>query len=248
MQMQMQMANGVNNYNGNGNGMGFAPQQQAGSLQQTLELKAVAASLRPTDFGGYANSAMASQSQLFLHLPKEDAALLALVECFTFQYRNRGPNEMPVMPNASLYYTRLSAADSPLKNRMEEVVGFRCCACRHTTQPPSQYVVGSTQLICMEFFNAASAKKMLVDLKTHIFQCPLVPPHVKGSLVATTTVNTKHSSLEDYIAVWHTSLLAFAKRAGYPKFSGSSNNAANNNGQPQYQPAADLQIQNNIRN
>lgn len=202
--------------------------------QKTLELKAVCSSMRPNDFGGAANNGtMASQSHLFNRLPSEQAALLTLIECFTFKYRNRLPHEMSVMPNATLYYTRLSRADSPLRSRMEEVVGFRCCACRHTSKTPDQYIVGSTQLICMNYLDAKSAIKMVLDLKAHIFKCPLVPKHVKDSLVASTMLSPNHSSMEDYINAWHKSFLGFSKTRGYPKLGNKSDT---NNGQSSRQP------------
>ena len=245
--LQMQIANGVNNNNDmiSNNGMGFmAPQQfgvSAGAgvngaepIQKTLELKAVCSSLRPNDFGGHATNTMASQLLLFNKLPREQATLLTLIECFSFKYRNRLPHEMSVMPNAALYYSRLSRADSPLKHRMEDVVGFRCCACRHTSQAPGQYMVGSTQLICMDFFNARSAVKMMGDLKAHIFKCPLVPKHAKDSLATSTALSPNHSSMEDYIDAWHKSFLGFSKVHGYPKLGNKSNT---NNGQvSQQQP------------
>ena len=245
LQMQIQIPNGMNNNNlmmNNNNGVGFmaSSQQQFGAAtngvnvgpgaQTTLELKAVCSSLRPNDFGGDVTRAMARQSQLFHSLPREEAVLLTLIECFTFQYRNRLPHELSVMPNATLYFTRLSRSDSPLKNRMEYAVGFRCCACRHTSQTPDQYIVGSTQLICMDFLDSKAATKIINDLKSHILNCPLVSDHVKASLTSpTTSISPKHSSMKDYLTVWHESLLEFAKLSGYPKITQKDNSIRVNN-------------------
>lgn len=240
------MQNGMTN--NNGNGMGYVPPFQPrhninsnnGTLQ-TMELVVCAWSMRPDNFAYGSHTSLSSRAlfDLFQTLPADQAALLSLIECFCFHYRPRHPHQLPISPNASLYYTRLVQSGSPLTTRMAEVVGFRCCGCRHTTQSPGNYIQGSTQLICSEFLSPNSCTKILYSLKDHILGCPLVPNHVKMGIVSLRTQGIA-PALEKYVIDWCKCFAELAHKSGYPKISSHSSSPAcgtlNNNIRQQQAP------------
>jgi hypothetical protein len=181
---------------------------------KTLELKQIAATMGPTSLSLYQPSLIES----FTKLPRDDAGLIGLVECFTFHYRQRQPHEPTVMPNASLYFTKLQQSSSLFAMSLEQVIGFRCCACRHTTQMPGAYRVGAAQLLACEFLGPESVCKSLLELRTHMSGCPDVPPEFKGAFSNSSSICTGNgkTSLDQYIFEWIQALKISAHAKGFP--------------------------------
>jgi len=194
---------------------------------RTLDLKLIASAMRPTNFQGNASNSQHTQLEIFSRLPNDAASLLSMIECFTFQYYPRGPNDLAVTPGAALYYARLCAAGSPLKERMDSVVAFRCCGCRHTTQSPDLYRPGSTQIICIDFLNPRTVKKAIDDLRIHILACQYIPENLKSNL-SRSAVAKHHSRLDEYLAVWNQALISNAVATGFPRCPFPPNSASVN--------------------
>jgi hypothetical protein len=187
----------------------------------TLELKVLSSSMRP-DPCREVQGLEKRIFDIFSKLHPKDQAVLTLTESFAFQFRRRALHEPPVMLNAAVYISKLRTANPVFYQRIENIVGFRCSACRHATFSENDYQAGAAQLLITDDLTTSSICASLVGLKTHMLACKCVPDNTKLFLSRKENHTVAFAAFRDFIDAWSAQFYEQSKARGYPKLSVSS--------------------------